>query len=57
MLLKGTELYELKHHFNFKEVPMGKYNIPTVVESNSFTEKEWQQMYEIALQLNPSNRI
>jgi len=57
MLLKGTELYDLKHHFQFREIPMGKYNIPTVVESNSFTEKEWYQMYEMALQLNPNNRI
>ncbi len=56
-LLKGTELYDLKHHFQFKEVLMGKYDIPIVVESNSFTEKEWWQMHEIALQLNPKSKI
>jgi coproporphyrinogen III oxidase-like Fe-S oxidoreductase len=57
MLLKGTELYDLKHYFNFREVPMGKYNIPTVVESNFFSENEWYQMQEIALKLNSNDRI
>lgn len=57
MLLKGTELYELKNEMEFREIPLGKYNIPTVIESNTFSEKEWWQMYELALQLNPNNRI
>lgn len=57
MLLKGTELFELKNDFGFREMKLGKYNIPTVVESNSFTEKDWWKMYELAEQLSPNNRI
>ncbi len=57
MLLKGTELYDLKKEFKFKEKTLGKYNIPVVIESNSFTEKEWWQMHDIATQLNPNQRV
>lgn len=57
MLLKGTELYDLKNEFQFREIPLGKYNIPTVIESNTFTEEEWWKMYQLAIELNPNNRI
>lgn len=57
MLLKGTELYSLKNGFDFKEAVLGSYKIPTVIASNTYSEAEWWKMYELALQLNPNNRI
>lgn len=57
MLLKGTELYDTKENYNFKEMPLGKYSIPTVVSSNSFNETEWLQMKEIADSLELNSRI
>lgn len=57
MLLKGTELYDTKDNYNFKEMPLGKYSIPTVVSSNSFNETEWLQMKEIADSLELNSRI
>jgi radical SAM superfamily enzyme YgiQ (UPF0313 family) len=57
MLLKGTELYSLKNEFAFKEVVLGPYKIPTVIESNTYSEADWWKMYELAIQLNPNNRI
>lgn len=57
MLLKGTELYQQKNQFGFKEQGLGEYNIPVVTQSNSFSEKEWYQMKIIASSLTPNNRI
>ncbi|MEM6722034.1 MAG: radical SAM protein [Bacteroidota bacterium] len=57
MLLKGTELYQQKKQFGFKEQKLGAYNIPVVTQSNSFSEKEWYQMKAIASNLTPNNRI
>ncbi len=57
MLLKGTELYDQKHKFAFKEKIIGNFNIPVVVESNSFSESEWKQMEYIANQLTENQRV
>lgn len=57
MLLKGTELYQQKDQFGFKEQESGEYNIPVVIQSNSFSEREWYQMETIASFLTPNNRI
>ena len=57
MLLKGTELYQNKNKFGFKEQQIGGYNIPVVTQSNTFTEEDWFQMKSIASSLLPNNRI
>ncbi len=57
MLLKGTELYQQKEQFQFKEKSIGEYNIPVVVESNTFSKKEWHEMKKIAEELSPNQRI
>jgi len=57
MLLKGTELYAEKEKWGFRERPMGKFGIPVVISSNSFSEDEWYRMKDLAEQLNPSARI
>ncbi len=57
MLLKRTELYAEKEKWGFREKPMGKFNIPVVVGSNSFDENEWYRMKDLAESLNPSVRI
>lgn len=58
MLLKGTDLYFEKHKYGFKEKKQGLYNIPFVVQTNSFRENEWQQMNNIADNLGAiANRI
>lgn len=56
MLLRGTSLAEQKAEFGLIEKPMGEYQIPTVVESNSFSETEWNKMREIAHSLGTTNR-
>jgi len=48
MLLKGTELFERKEEFGFKEGLWGEYNLPVVMESNSFSFDDWKLMEEIA---------
>ena len=57
MLLKGTELYAQKETYGFVEKPLGDFNIPTVVESRSFSEDDWLTMHEMAEQLDPSVRF
>lgn len=57
MLLKGTELYDLKNEYCIKEEDLGDYNIPTVTSSNSFTKKDWLLMQEISLSLLKTGRI
>jgi radical SAM superfamily enzyme len=57
MLLKGTELYSKRNKYSFVEKKLGSYNIPTVISSNTFTEKEWMEMETIAKQLNLNSRI
>jgi coproporphyrinogen III oxidase-like Fe-S oxidoreductase len=52
MLLRGTDLFFEKEKWEFKEKIIGKYQIPLVVESNSFNQKDWYQMREIANDLN-----
>lgn len=57
MLLRGTEIYTHKEKWAFKEQKMGEFHIPTVVASNSFSEREWEQMHKIATELLPAQRI
>lgn len=57
MLLKGTQLYTQKEQFAFREATLGRFHIPHVVESNTFTQSDWQQMHEIAVGLNPNSRV
>jgi radical SAM superfamily enzyme YgiQ (UPF0313 family) len=57
MLLKGTELHDEKQKWGMREKVVGEFDIPLVVESNSFTESQWWEMREIAESLLPSNRI
>lgn len=57
MLLKGTELFYQKELFGFREQEIGEFNIPVVVESNSFSENEWYLMQEIAQSLDENIRI
>jgi len=48
MLLKGTELYEQKKRWKFVERKMGDFHLPTVVSSNTFSERDWLKMKGIA---------
>jgi radical SAM superfamily enzyme len=48
MLLKGTELYEQKKLWKFVERKMGDFHLPTVVSSNTFSERDWLKMKEIS---------
>ncbi len=48
MLLKGTELFLEKEKYNFKEKKINDYDIPVVVSSTSFNEKNWREMKELA---------
>lgn len=57
MLLKGTELFYQKERFGFKEREIGEFNIPIVTKSNSFSEKDWFSMHEIAQSLDANYRI
>ncbi|MCB1176238.1 MAG: radical SAM protein [Leptospiraceae bacterium] len=56
-LLKGTELYKEKKKYYFREMTMGDFHIPFVIESNTFSEKDWYKMKEIAESLEPTNRV
>lgn len=57
MLLKGTELFYQKELFGFREQEIGEFNIPVVVESNTFSEEEWYLMQDIAQKLDKNTRI
>jgi hypothetical protein len=56
MLLRGTEMYERRAEFGLKEKVIdsdtngarAETGIPHVVSSDSFNEKDWMQMREIA---------
>jgi radical SAM superfamily enzyme YgiQ (UPF0313 family) len=48
MLLRGTELFEQRSFFGFKEEILGDFNIPTVTSSHSFTKDNWLHMQTIA---------
>jgi radical SAM superfamily enzyme YgiQ (UPF0313 family) len=57
MLLPGTELYVLKNEEGVRERPLGEYGIPHVVAGPGFTESEWEEMHELAQDLNPDGRL
>lgn len=56
-LLRGTKLESQREEFQFREMTMGDFQIPFVVESNSFSEEEWWKMKGIADSLEPSQRV
>ncbi|MCC5814660.1 MAG: radical SAM protein [Leptospira sp.] len=56
-LLRGTKLESQREEFQFREMTMGDFDIPFVVESNSFSEADWWQMKELADSLEPSQRV
>jgi radical SAM superfamily enzyme YgiQ (UPF0313 family) len=66
MLLKGTEMYDLKDEFGLVEKYLDEdleeiderrqyAGIPHVVQSSSFTETEWHKMKKLALTLSRPN--
>lgn len=57
MLLRGTELYYEKEKWNIKEEATGEFAIPVVTSSNSFRRHDWEQMYDIANNLIPHDRL
>ncbi|HEX6912582.1 MAG TPA: radical SAM protein [Longimicrobium sp.] len=57
MLLRGTELFVQKERWGFQEQPAGRFGIPVVYQSNSYTEREWQSMRAIADELMPNERV
>jgi radical SAM superfamily enzyme YgiQ (UPF0313 family) len=56
MLLKGTALYNQKNKYKILEKVMGKFRIPTVISSDSFTETQWLEMASISKKLNENYR-
>ncbi len=56
MLLRGTELYNERKKWQFKEDVIGEFNIPVVVSSRSFDRYEWELMKKLANSLKPSER-
>jgi radical SAM superfamily enzyme YgiQ (UPF0313 family) len=56
MLLKGTALYHQKNKYKILEKVMGKFRIPTVISSDSFTETQWLEMASISKKLNENYR-
>ena len=56
MLLKGTELFSQKKRFNLVEKSIGDFNIPVVVQSDSFTEVDYYKMQELSESLNNSKK-
>ena len=57
MLLRGTELFAQKEHWGFAERPEGRFGIPVVYESNSFSGHGWWTMRQIAEELAPTERV
>lgn len=57
MLLRGTEIYDEKEKWNFKEEIIGDYNIPLVTSSSTFKKDDWVKMKEVSESLFVSNRI
>lgn len=57
MLLRGTDLFAQKEKWGFRERPEGRFGIPVVVESSSFSEADWFQMKEIAEGLDAHERV
>jgi radical SAM superfamily enzyme YgiQ (UPF0313 family) len=57
MLLRGTELFAQKEKWGYKERPEGRFGIPVVYESASFTESEWFLMKDIADGLGTHERV
>lgn len=57
MLLRGTELWDQREKWGFREQPKGPYKIPVVVSSNSFDEQEWNDMRALAETLAPTDRF
>jgi len=57
MLLRGTELFAQRDRWAFRERSHGEFGIPVVVESESFSERDWWQMKSLADELAPPERV
>jgi len=58
MILPGTEMFNRREEFGLKEGKIdSEYGIPHVVASNTFSEREWLSMHELALGLNVGPRL
>ena len=57
MLLRGTELFAERARWGFKERPEGRFGIPVVYESNSFSEADFGTMRQLADELSPHERV
>lgn len=57
MLLRGTELFAEKEKWGYQERQEGQFGIPVVYRSNSFTERDWSVMKEMADDLMPNERV
>ncbi|MCS7074640.1 MAG: radical SAM protein, partial [Bacteroidia bacterium] len=56
-LLRGTKLHAERELYQMKEESIGKFQIPIVTSSISFTKQDWLQMQALANQLEDSLRI
>ncbi|AWY01095.1 hypothetical protein A8139_14735 [Marinomonas primoryensis] len=56
MLLEGTELKEKKAEFGLKEGRIDNSGIPHVIESNTFSHKDWLSMHHIATNLSKQQK-
>lgn len=54
MLLRGTELYDERDRYGFVEAPVGAFDIPTVVASDTFSHDEWLAMDARAREVAPA---
>lgn len=57
MLLRGTELFEQREKWGFEEGQEGRFDIPVVRRSGSFSERDWRMMMDIADGLAPNSRV
>ncbi|HEX8244588.1 MAG TPA: hypothetical protein VF541_13875, partial [Longimicrobium sp.] len=57
MLLRGTELMAQRQQWEFEERAEGRFGIPVVTRSRSFSERDWETMKEIAEGLAPNARV
>ena len=57
MLLRGTELFAQKEEWGYEERPEGRFGIPTVYQSNWFSENDWWMMKQMADDLSPNERV
>ncbi len=58
MVLPGTPMFNQKDKFGIEEgIIEGGFNIPHVVSSSTFSDKDWERMHALAALLNPDKRL